>query len=88
MATSALLKIKVFWNKVYYVLYSVYDINKKMLSHDSNHIMDVVVWPKFGNSSICIREVTITSIIRIWPEKPFFFLRGGLGSSLIIWDWR
>ena len=63
MATPALLKIKVFWNKGYYVLYSVYDFTKKILSDDSNYIMDVVMWPKFGNSSVCIREVIITSIL-------------------------
>ena len=63
MATPALLKIKVFWNKGYYVLYSVYDFTKKILSDDSNYIMDVVMWAKFGNSSICIREVIITSIL-------------------------
>ena len=41
MATPALLKIKVFCNKVYYVIYSVYDITNKILSHDSNYITDV-----------------------------------------------
>ena len=63
MATPGLLKIKVFWNKGYYVIYSVYDVTNKILSHDSNYIMDVVMWPKFGNSSICTREVIITSIL-------------------------
>ena len=29
--------------------------------HDSNYIMDVIMRPKFGNSSICIREVIKTS---------------------------
>ena len=37
MATPALLKIKVFWNKGYYVIYSVYDVINKILSHDSNY---------------------------------------------------
>ena len=43
------------------------------------------MWAKFGNSSISMKEVIVTSI---WPEKPFFFWSGGLGSSLIIWDWH
>ena len=43
IATPALLKIKVFSNKCYYVIYSVYDITKKILSHESNYIMDVVM---------------------------------------------
>ena len=61
MATPDLLKIKVFWNKAYCVIYSVYDCINKILSHDSNYIVDVVTWPKFGNSSICTREVIKTS---------------------------
>ena len=63
MAAPVLLKIKVFWNKGYYVIYSVCDVTSKILSHDTNYIMDVVIWPKFGNSGICIREVIITSIL-------------------------
>ena len=52
MAAPALLKIKIFWNKGYYVIYSVYDATNKISPHDSNYIMDVVMWPNFGNSSI------------------------------------
>ena len=43
MAVPALLKIKVFYNKAYYVIYSVYDETNKILSHDSNYIMDKVM---------------------------------------------
>ena len=63
MIAPALLKIKVFWNKGYYVIYSVYDVTNKILSYDSNYIMNMVMWPEFDNSSICIREVIITSIL-------------------------
>ena len=63
MAVLALLKIKQFQNKGYYVIHSVCDVTNKILSHNSNYIMDVVMWPKFGNSMICIREVIITSIL-------------------------
>ena len=63
MAAPALLKIKIFWNKGYYVKDSFYDVSDKILSLDSNQIMDVVMWPKFGNSSTCVREVIITSIL-------------------------
>ena len=63
MAAPALPKIKAFWNKGYYVMHSVYDVTNKILSHESNYIMDVVMWPKFDNFSICIREVIITSIL-------------------------
>ena len=63
MATPALLKWKVFWNKGYYVIYSAYNVTSKILLHDSSYIMNVAMWPKFGNSRICIKEVIITSIL-------------------------
>ena len=43
MATSGLLKIKVFRNKGYYVIYFVYDVTNRILSHESNYIVDVVM---------------------------------------------
>ena len=62
MATPGLHKIKVFW-KGYDVIISVSDVTNKILSRDSNHIVVVVMWPKFGNCSISMREVIITSIL-------------------------
>ena len=41
MATPGLLKITVFLNKGYDVVISVYDVTKKVLSRDSNYIVDV-----------------------------------------------
>ena len=63
LATLGLPKIKVFWNKGYDVITSVYDVTNKILSRDSNQIVDAVMWPKFGNSNISVREVIITSIL-------------------------
>ena len=57
VATLGLLKIKVFWNKGYEVTISVYDVISKNFLRDSNHIVDVVMWPKFVNSSTSMREV-------------------------------
>ena len=57
MATPALLKMKVFWNKGYNVIIYVHDVTGKFLSRDSNYTLDVVMWPKFGNS--VMREVII-----------------------------
>ena len=57
LATLGLLKKIVFWNKGYDVIISVHDVTSKILSRDSNYIIDVVMWPKFGNSSISMREV-------------------------------
>ena len=63
MATPALLKIKIFQNKGYDVIIPDYDAIKKLLLRDSNYNVDVAMWPKFGNSSIYMREVIITSIL-------------------------
>ena len=63
ISTPGLLKIRVFWNNGYDVIISVHDVTNKILSRDSNYIIDVVMWPKFGNCSISMRKVIITSIL-------------------------
>ena len=59
LATPGLLKI--FQNKDHDVIIPDYDIINKIFSSDSNYIVDVVIWPKFGNSSISMREIIIIS---------------------------
>ena len=63
MATSGLLKTKVFWNEGYDVKIPAHDITNEILSRHSNYIVFVVLWLKLGNSSISVREVIITSIL-------------------------
>ena len=63
MATLGFLKQKVYWNKGYDVRIYVHDSNNKILSSNTNYIVDVGMWPKFGNSSIFMKEVIITSIL-------------------------
>ena len=63
LACLGLLKIKAFWNKFYDFINSVNDVTNKVLSRDSNYIVDVVKWPKFINSSFSMRVVIITSIL-------------------------
>ena len=63
MATPDLLKIKVFWNIAYDVIPFVQDFTNKILSRDSNYTVEVVMWPKFGNSSISMRKAIITLIL-------------------------
>ena len=63
MATLGFLKLKVSWNKGYDVILSVHDVTNKILLCDSNYIVDVVMWQKFGKSSISMREVIKTSIL-------------------------
>ena len=62
LATLVPRKKEVFWNKGYDVIISVYGVTKKILSRDSRFVF-VVMLPKFGNSSISIREVIIISIL-------------------------
>ena len=54
---------KVFQNKVHDVLISVHDVINKSLSRESNYIVNVVMWLKFGNSSISLEKFIITSIL-------------------------
>ena len=61
--TPGILKIMVFWNEGYDVIIPVDDVTNKILSRNSNYIVDVFMWPKFGNSSISMREVITTSIL-------------------------
>ena len=68
-----LLKIKVFWNKSYDVIISIYGDTSKILSRDSSHIIDVAMWPKFGTSSITMKEVIIISILLGFDQKNYFF---------------
>ena len=63
MATSGFLKTTTYWNKGYDVIIPVCDVTNKILSRDSNYIVDAVLWPKFDNSSISMREVIIISIL-------------------------
>ena len=85
MVTPGLCKIKVFWKNGYDFIISVSGVTNKILSRDSNHTVDVVTGPKFGNSSISMREVIIPQLCKDMTTKTAF-LRGGLSSSSIIWD--
>ena len=63
LVTLGLLKINLFWNKVYDVIIIVHDITNKILSRDSNYIVDVVMWPRLDDSSISMKDVIITLIL-------------------------
>ena len=60
LTTPGPFKLIVFWNKGYDVIIPVDD---KILSRGSNYIVDVFMWPKFGNSRISMREVITISIL-------------------------
>ena len=61
LATLDLLKIKYFEIKVI-ASNLVHDVTSKILSCDSNFTVDKVMLPKFGNSSISMREIIATTI--------------------------
>ena len=63
LATPNILKIKIFKNKGYDVIALDYEVTNKILSHDSNYVVEVVMQIKFGNSNISMREVIMTSIL-------------------------
>ena len=54
MTMLGLLKIKLVWNQGYDVIIFVHNVTNKILSSESNYIVDMVLWPKFGNSSISV----------------------------------
>ena len=60
LATLDILKIKVYWNKGYNVKIPVLDVTNKILSRNTNYIVNVAMWPKIGNSSVFMRDVIIT----------------------------
>ena len=48
-------------------------ITNKILLRDSSYIVNLVMWPKFGNSGISVKEVIITSIYKGLTRKTTFF---------------
>ena len=72
-ATLDVLKINVFWKKADDLVVFVSDVPNETLSYDSNYIVDVVMWPKFGNSSISRREAIINSMLQGFDQKNHFF---------------
>ena len=91
LATPGLLKIQIFWKKDYDVIILDNGVTSKILSRDSNYIVDVVMWPKFANSSISIREsytqfykdlARKTTFFEGWPWFKFNDLGLALGMTL------
>ena len=62
MAALDILKNNGILKKSYDVRILVDDVINKILSRHSNHIVDVPMFPEFGNSIISMRELITTSI--------------------------
>ena len=63
LGTPGLVEINIFSNNVYDLIIVGCDVTNKFLWRDSNCIINVVMWPKFGISSISMRKVTVTLIL-------------------------
>ena len=64
LVALGLLKVKIFWNKGYDIIISIHDVINQISSQILlYYITDLLMWPKFGNSSISMREVITTSIL-------------------------
>ena len=72
-ANPGLRKTKIFWKKGYDVIILFSGVTSKILSLQSNYIVDVVTWPKFRNPSISMKEVIITSSLEGFDKKNWFF---------------
>ena len=70
LATLSPYKIMVLWNKGYDMTISVHYATNKYLSHESNFIVDLVLWALF------YKDLT----------RKNNFLRSAFGSSSLIWD--
>lgn len=70
---SGFLNTNAFWNKGDGTIINVHDVIRNILSRDSYYIVNVAIWPKIGNSSISITEVTMASILLKFTKKTFFF---------------
>ena len=83
MTTLGVLKINVIWNKDYDVIICLHGVTNKILSRDSSYIVDLIMEPKFGNSSIRMREVVKISILRRWN-----ILLHTENNKVSLWLWR
>ena len=62
LAAPGLLKINMFKNRGYDAIIVDYDVTNKILAHESNYIVEVFMRPKFGNFSISMKDIILTSI--------------------------
>ena len=60
-----------------------------LLTGAGGHVDDVVgvvMWSKSGDSSISMREIITTSVLKGFDKKKII-LKGAVGSSALMWDW-
>ena len=70
LATSGLLIIKIFHNKGYDIKIRNYEVINKILSGDSNYIVDMFMWPKFDNLQHNKTTFSIIKLGECFPDLP------------------
>ena len=55
MAALGFLKMKIFWNRCYEIITYAHDVTNKVLLQVLKYIVNVVMWPRLGNSSIFMK---------------------------------
>ena len=88
LATLSLLKTKKYFGNS--VIISLHDDTNKMLSCDSNYIADVIMWLKFGNSSIsiwegCNQKNHALKVLHQWGKRMKTKLQNVLGDNSYAW---
>ena len=71
--TPVIFQINLFWNKGYDFIIHVDHVTDRILSRDSNNIVDLFMWPKFGNPRISTNDVITTSILQGFGQKKTLF---------------
>ena len=83
MVTPGFLKIIVFWNKGYDIMIPVDDITNKILSHDSNYIVDLFMWPSVVTLAFLWEKLSQPQFY----QSPRLFNRSFLGDQNYYFYW-
>ena len=73
MAMVGLLKMNLFWNNSYDVIILFHGVTNKILSCDSNYIVDVGMWPKFLTLSFLWEKLT-TILLEFDQKNDFLWM--------------
>ena len=73
MAAPGLLKTKGFWNKGYHVIRFFHDITKKVLSHDSNYVIDVIMCQSLVTIAFLWEKLSQPQFNRNFTRKIAYF---------------
>ena len=69
--SNVLIKVTLLEN-IYDVIILVYDVCNKTIWHDSNSVVDMIIWKNFGKSIFSVK-VIITSVLSGFDQKNIFY---------------